>query len=255
MNVEAIARLLVQFARRHATTFHEISSRQGIQLELGAVVGVQEHYRANGFDIEIFNPRGVAQFVVKAGTRGAPWKYSHIRATRDGRAVDIHMNLLVRGANDDGIYCVDVGITTADVVPARKSREKWLCLENRHLRSFAEVKQLVVYPMLLAQFVGIVHEIKPRFLKAPGRPKYGRNGHLPPTLIVLGHFSGNSTEIVRSYNDRGFQINIAENFDVRVAWARNEASRSPLYWDDSASPSRIDSKRRAERLIADLEAG
>ncbi len=254
VNADVIARLLARFARRHATTFNEISSMQSMQLELGAVVGVQEHYRANGFDIEVVNPRGATQFIVKTSTRGAPWNYSRIRATRKDRTVDIHMNLMVRGANDNGIYCVDVGITGPDTVPSQKTRMKWLCLENRHLRSFAEVKRLVVYPMLLAQFVGIVHEIKPRFLQAPPRRKYGRNDHLPPTLIVLSHFSGNSGEIIRSYPGRGFQINIAENFDVRVAWARNKEARSPLYWDDLATTPRIDSKKAAEALIAELEA-
>lgn len=254
MNVDVITRLLTRFARSHRTTFTEISSRQSMQLELGAVIGVQEHYRANGFEVEVINPQGSPQFVVKTSTRGAPWSYSRIRATREQYAVDIHMNLMVRSAHDDGIYCVDVGITSPDSVPSQKPRTKWLCLDNRYLRSFAEVKRLVVYPMLLAQFVGIVHEIKPRFLVPPSRRKYGGRDHLPPTLIVLGHFSGNSAEIVRSYRRRNLQINIAESFDVRVAWARNEPTRSPLYWNDDAKAPRVDSRRAAEALIAELDA-
>jgi len=224
-----------------------------MQLELGAVIGVQEHYRAGGFDIQITNPHGSSQFVVKTNAKGAPWNYSRICAVRGMHAVDIHMNLTVRGAHDDGIYCVDVGITSPGSVPGGKGKSKWLCLENKHLRSFAEVKRLVVYPMLLAQFVGIVHEIKPRFLRPPTRNGFGRGEHLPPTLIVLGHYSSNSGGIVRSYPKRNLQINVAENFDVRVAWARSEATRSPLYWDDDSGTPRIDSKKAADALIAELE--
>jgi len=253
VNVEAITVLLIRFARRHRTTFTEISQRQSMQLELGAVVGVQEHYRASGFGIEVINPPGSSQFVVKTSTRGAPWNYSRIRAVLHDDAVDIHMNLMVRGAHDDGIYCVDVGVTSPNAIPAKNpTKGKWLCLDNKDLRSFAEVKRLVVYPMLLAQFVGIVHEIKPRFLRPPARRKYGRHGHIPPTLIVLGHFSGNSAEIVRAYPERGFQINIAENFDVRVAWSRNEETRSPLYWGDESKAPQMDPKKVAEALIAEL---
>ncbi len=243
MDSRVITNLLKRFAKRHSATFSEIAQRQSMLLELGAVIGVQEHYRAAGFDIRTLNPRDSSEFVVKTSTRGAPWNYSRIRARRDGNAVDIHMNLMVRGAHDEGVYCVDVGIANADSVPLKKSSKgEWICLENRELRTFAEVKRLVVYPMLLAQFVGIVHEIKPRFLVPPLRRRYGRDGHIPPTLIVLGHFSGNSREIVRAYEQRHIQINIAESFDVRVAWARSDRKRSPLYWEADDEEPR-DSRR------------
>ncbi len=238
MNVDVISNLLARFVRRHRTTFDTLSTRQSALLELGAMVGVQEHYRSRGFEIKVMNPGRLAEFRVKTSTRGAPWNYTRIRATRNDRAVDIHMNLMVRGAHDDGVYCVDVGITKAGSVPSSKGAAKWQCLGNKHLRSFAEVKRLVVYPMLLAQFIGIVHEVKPRFLRKPARRWYGSRRHPPPTLIALGHFSANSDSIVRHYEHRGFQVNVAENFDVRVAWARQDRTRSPLYWDEGATGPR-----------------
>lgn len=111
---------------------------------------------------------------------------------------------------------------------------KWICVENDSLITFAEVKRLVIYPMLLAQFVGIVHEIKPRFLRPPPLLGFDRYHHLPPALMALGHFSGNAAAIVRAYKGRGILICVAENFDVRIAAHRKGACQSPLYWNDDA---------------------
>lgn len=255
MNVEVISKLLGRFVRRHKTSFEIISQRQSMLLELGTVVGIQEHYRSRGFSIELIQPPGLSKFRVKTSTRGWPWNYTRIRASRGVDSVDIHMNLMVRGAHDQGIYCVDVGITRPESVPMAKPTRRWACLENRHLYSFAEAKRLVVYPMLLAQFFGIVHEIKPRFLRPPARRRYGSHRHPPPTLIVLGNFSGTSSVIVESYEKRGCQLNVAEKFDLRVAWASKKASRSPLYWSEAkARSSRIlKPKERVRWFILDEE--
>src|SRR5207244_13630 len=155
--------------------------------------------------------------------------FSRIIAERDGTTVEIHMNLMVRSAHDDGIYCVDVGIALADSIPSEKSEEKWACLQNNSLITFAEVKKLVVYPMLLAQFIGIVHEIKPEFLKS--RRDVDKS-HLSPILITLQYFSGNSKAIVDAYPRRGINVTIAENYDMRLARVRAGKSATPF--DDAA---------------------
>jgi hypothetical protein len=229
MNSEAVAQALAGFMRRYHITFEKLSSRQTQILELAAVVGVTQHYRSVGFNISVTNPGSTAQFVVKASTRGHPSTYSLIELARDGDLVELHMNLLVRGAHDDGIYCVDVAIVNPRRVPRRKAREPWLCIENPDLLSFVEVKKLVVYPMLLAQFLGIVHEIKPEFMRAPPPEGFGDGGHLPPTLIALGHFSGNSRLIVDSFVTRGFRFLVAESFDMRLAATRRTPGTSPFY--------------------------
>jgi hypothetical protein len=229
MNIEAIAATLASFVARHETTFVNLGSRQTQVLELAAIVGVSQHYSASGFAIDVRNPKDKSRFVVKTGTRGHPAEYSRILCSRNGETVELHTNLVVRGAHDDGIYCVDVGIVVPGRVPSVRSKEKWLGLENRDLVSFAEVKKLVVYPMLLAQFLGIVHEIRPNFLESPSPEGFGPGCHLPPTLIALGHFSGNSRHIVESYSSRGFGFLVTPNFDMQLAWCRKDPSRSPFF--------------------------
>jgi hypothetical protein len=186
MNIEEIRQGIKPVIHNHRAAFVQIGSSQPKLLELGAVTGIAEHYKACGYSVRVVNPRGKSSFTVKTGARGFPWNFSRIIAERDGTTVEIHMNLMVRSAHDDGIYCVDVGIALADSIPSEKSEEKWACLQNNSLITFAEVKKLVVYPMLLAQFIGIVHEIKPEFLKSrTGVDK----SHLSPILITLQYFS------------------------------------------------------------------
>jgi hypothetical protein len=68
---------------------------------------------------------------------GTPWE-SVIGADlakifeKDGERTEAHMNLLVRGSHDEGIYCVDVGIVQAAVVPEKVDRKvKWVCVPKR----------------------------------------------------------------------------------------------------------------------------
>ncbi|HEX5177806.1 MAG TPA: hypothetical protein VFW04_00630 [Gemmatimonadaceae bacterium] len=236
MNVDAIEATLASFVARHRTTFARIGTRQSQILELAAIIGVSQHYVATGFGVQVVNPKGSSSFIVKSATRGHPADYSRIACSKGGDAIELHTNLMVQGAHDDGIYCVDVGIAAPGRVPDRKGKEKWVSLANSDLRSFAEVKKLVVFPMLLAQFVGIVHEIRPEFLVPPTPANFGAGKHLPPTLISLGHFSGNSRHIVDSFRRRGFGFLVRPNFDMQLAWCRKDDNRSPFFglpdeWD------------------------
>ena len=186
MNLEAIAASLESFVSKHQVTFQNLGTRQTQILELAATVGVIRHYSASGFAVSIQNPSANNVFVLKSSTRGHPADYSRVQCVRGGHEIEIHTNLLVRGAHDEGIYCVDVAVVRVDVVPHVKTKDKWRCVENADLVSFGEAKKLVIYPMLLAQFLGIVHEIRPEFLLPQPRPDFGPGGYLPPVLMALG---------------------------------------------------------------------
>jgi hypothetical protein len=74
---------------------------------------------------------------------------------------------MVRGAHDDGIYCVDVGIVQTGIVPQKVDPKiKWQCAPNESLISFAEAKRLPVYPMHDDEFL----ENLVNFRHTPFRP-------------------------------------------------------------------------------------
>jgi hypothetical protein len=72
--------------------------------------------------------------------------------------------------------------------------------------------------MLLAQFLGIVHEIAPRFLSR--RPRnFVRRGHFDPALVAVGHLSPSARAIVGGFVRRRIKVAVVSNFEERVAAA------------------------------------
>jgi len=217
MNLADVRNAVKRVISKHSDGFRLIAASQTQLLELASVTGVAEHYRSLGASVTAINPKGKRGFVVKTSTRGHHWNFSYFACELAQEKFEIRMNLTVNGAHDEGIYCVDVGIVKERAVPYSKPATDWFRVENSELITFAETKKLVVYPMLLAQFVGIVHEIKPDFLKP------GFTVHLSPALITIGHLTGNSQRIVDAYPARGFRILIAHNYDIRLARVRGGA--------------------------------
>lgn len=218
MNDNAVEKEIKLFLRRNRRKFSSINRNQSKFLQLAVTVAAAEHYRANGYSIRVENPReSPTQFVVKSGARGYPWNFSRFVLERDRTSFEAHMKLLVGSAHDEGKYCVDLGVTKLGAVPEKKPGATWECVKNKNLITFAEVKNLVVYPTVLAQFLGIVHELKPAFIGGRTPPGFIQNSHMLPALASLGNFAGNSSKIVAAYKRRNIRVNIAQNFDVQLA--------------------------------------
>ena len=225
MDVSEIRKAVQRVITKHRRAFEVIGASQTKLLELGAITGVAEHYKAKGCRVLVINPKGKRSFVVKTSTRGFPWNFSRIVIEREAVLCELHMNVMVTGAHKVGTYCVDVGIVISGSIPSEKPKDKWVALRNSDMISFAEVKKLVVYPMLLAQFIGIVHEIKPSFLKGRGSVD---SAHPSPMLIALGNYSANSLDIVKSYKTRGISVLVAANYDGRLSRVRSGRQASPF---------------------------
>lgn len=228
MDAAKVSAAISDFARQHRTVLIDLGNRQTQLLEIGAMVAVVQHYRANGYTTSIMNPSGVSEFKVKLGTRGHPADYSRVLCSKGAISCEIHSNLSVEsGHMDHGVYCVDVAVVKEGFVPTKKGKTKAPALENQNLISFAEVKKLVVYPMLLAHFIGIVHEVAPQYMKkfigtmAPG-------DHLLPALITLGPLTKNAKTIQESFERRKYRICIAESFDLRLYYSRKAGNESPF---------------------------
>jgi hypothetical protein len=227
MNADSISNAIRLFARQHRTALDFLNSRQTQLLEIGAMVGVVQHYRAYGYNTSIRNPAGAQEFRVKLSTRGHPADYSHVVCERGTTVCELHSNLSVLGGRDSGIFCVDVAIVNSGVVPTTKSKKAPQALRSLDLISFAEAKKLAIYPMLLAQFLGIVHEVTPKFLRRDKKYRLG-NDHLHPALIALGSLTPNARDILRSFKRRRYKITIAELFDIRLSAAARGRNLSPF---------------------------
>lgn len=228
MKIASVKAALTAFAKAHRQSLGRLAGRQSQILELGAFVGTAQHFKSAGFTLA-FHSREGNRFRLKTGTRGHPSDYSRVVCQRDEESWELHSNVSARGAHDSGIYCVDVGIVRPGAIPFTRPSGKWIAIDNDQLVSFVEVKRLVVYPMLLAQFLGIVHELRPEFLRQPTPLGFGRSDVIPPALAALGGYSSNSSEIVTGFGSRGYSFLVASLFDFRLAHCRKSPNESPFY--------------------------
>ncbi|HEY4214468.1 MAG TPA: hypothetical protein VGM84_23535 [Steroidobacteraceae bacterium] len=198
-------------------------------MELAAFVATEQQYRLGGARTQMVHPSG-RTLKVKTFTRGHPSLFTRIEVDKGRRSWEVHMNLAVRGAYGDGIFCVDIGVARSGAVPQQKPKkgDKWVACLNRDLITLAEVKKLAIYPMLLAQFVGIVHELLPLYLAGSRPPGFRSSGHFEPSLLTLGGFSGNSTAVMESFRERRFGVRVIPAFDVRLGRIRAGSNELPF---------------------------
>lgn len=228
INVTATQRELKRFISRHRARFDKLASSETQILEISALAVATTHYQRHGYSVVPENLRGgTFRVKVKSGYRD---NFSWFRVARD-EAFEIHANLGVQSAvvTDTGIYVVDVAVTRSGCVANRGpgKRDEWVA--NRDVITFLEAKKLVAFPMLLAQFVGIVHEIKPVFLRGRRPRRFVAGAHFDPALVTVGPVARTAGAIRDGFAARGFRIQIVTNFDNRISWlSRHSQSDSPL---------------------------
>jgi hypothetical protein len=231
MDTVAVTDAVRRFIVSHRTQLAYVPTIQSQLLELAAFVSAVEHYRLAGYAVTPVNLIR-NRFKMKRTSAGYPWRFSWFRATNGLVAYDIHANLPVGGAYraDGARYVVDVAISPAGRVPSAPPRRgEWAALKNRELVTFVEAKRLTIYPMLLAQFLGIVHEIKPSFIRNSRRPPgFVQHGHFPPTLVTTGPWAKSCERIYAAYPARGFRVVVVPNLDVVLSTLRSGRQRSPL---------------------------
>lgn len=204
---------------RYRTTFDALVGKRSTLLEYAALMLAVERYAAAGYNVRAAGLTTSGRFKVKTTSNGYPWNFSWYEVARDGRSFELLTNAKTFGAySDGGTYVVDVAVLVAgSVAGARRLGSAFPGFKNSDLRTFIESKALAVYPMLLAQFVGIVLEIKPTFV-GRRRPRFHvAQDHLDPALVALGSFSANADRIVDCYPARNYRINVVARFDAEAA--------------------------------------
>jgi len=219
MDVEVISAALKRYIDTHRAELARVPVIQSQLLELGALVLTAEHYKINGYQIRVSNLID-SKFRVKRSSGGKPWNFSWFVATRGKHKVEIHANLPVAGfyGKDGARYVVDVAVCKPDFLPIEpEGRRAWTSAGNETLVTFIEAKKLTIYPMLLAQFIGIVHEIQPRFLAGRNAPMFAAGKHFSPTLVTTGPWARSCEQIYTEFGSRKFRVLVVPNLDVVLA--------------------------------------
>ncbi|MCG6146633.1 hypothetical protein [Leptospira bandrabouensis] len=226
INLDSAEKFIERLAGSNFKEFKTIATQQSKLLEFSAYLGVKAHYENYGYEAMVIHNTKTKNFKIKTNTKGYSINFSRYQLSKGDYIIEIHMNLSVRSAHDEGIYCVDVAVINRKGI--QEVIDKKECVSNKNLITFVEVKKLIIYPMLLAQFYGIVHEIKPSFCSGKLPHNYKKFYHFNPSLIALGYLTSNSSQIVKAYKSRSIKINIVDNFDIVIMNYRKNRNISPI---------------------------
>lgn len=170
-------------------------------------------YINNGWSIEFKNPQSNNYVKLKFSTRGQPDKYTYALCTKGNQKIQVrhnlrvatkhHRNDLVNGAN----VVLDIAIISDCDLSKHKTNNH---VENSLLITFGEAKHMSAFAELVANFIGLVHELLPDKIR---RIRYyagfsSQSEHPAPFLYVSGHLYPTAQGIVETIKDRGFDIDV-----------------------------------------------
>jgi hypothetical protein len=232
LDFDRISRQVADFLSRHKSSLYEIVKQNTNVFETFCFVLFVQYYETVGYKLE---PKNLldGKFRFKYSTRGYPWNYSYFAVSshesKGGKTHDlfeIRHNQQVSGAwievgegvgEDPPMFALDISVIEAGSLPQLKQGQKrkkenyWV--DNANLITFAEAKKLTAYPMLLAQFLGIVHEVKPNFLKLGQKDIHDGHSepHPPPVLFTSSHLSLGTERVLQSFEARDMRMIVIEN--------------------------------------------
>jgi hypothetical protein len=227
MDADLVSAELKSFFRTRKAPLSALSRQHSKVLEAGAAAYVARHYELKNYSVQP-QSRNRGLFHVKPSAGGNFANYSWFECVRGNEQHAVRINVPVVSAFgvDDGVYVVDIAVTPLNP-PTATFDGSPPAIANSDLLTFGEVKALRMYPMGLAHFIGIVHELQPRFITGRRRRGFVPSGHFDPTLFALGTLTPNSTRIVSHYRKRGMRLNIIPMFD-RYLLDLNDVSKKSV---------------------------
>ena len=242
---------LISAIKRHGTVINDIKKRSSSLLELSAMMLAVQHYELKQYRVSLNSKQ--KKFRPKWHTGGDPRQSSYWIVSRGNKSFEIHMNTPVWDpfTEDTSTLVVDVGIINKDANlkyqpnnsaiddGKRRRGRRFSGFLNKDLITFIEAKYLPIYPMLIAHFIGIVHELKPWALGGKAPSGFRKASHFDPTLVSQRNFSANAERMVEGMGKRKFSIRIVQSFDRYVERGnliKNGAKSILDHSDDRSQP-------------------
>lgn len=214
----ALRRQIERFLAGHGATLAQEAKRTSMFFELAAYNDLVQYYETNGYEVKPKNLRGnPSDFIYALSPNAKPAKCSYFSASKKYNKGVVHEfeirhNVRVRSAHDTEIFVapdyvvIDKGALQATRFPHHyNGKVDYVFVAARHVRTFAETKHYMPSPELVLNFVGIVNEIKPAFIRGEFPEKRPR--HCGPSLIISGVGNVHLRKISDSLADR-YRINV-----------------------------------------------
>lgn len=165
-------------------------------------------YMVRNWKVTCVNPKG-GQFKLKFSTRGKPVNFSLFILKHKRQSIHIRHQFRVGIRHN---YSSSANINLDVAVYKEKDLKGFTSddfLPNSDLISFGEAKHMSAYAELMANFIGMVHELMPENLNnVRNKDGFHPAEHIPPFMIVSGILFHTAKELKRSIIERGYDIDI-----------------------------------------------
>jgi hypothetical protein len=165
-------------------------------------------YMMRDWKVSCLNPKG-GQFKLKFSTRGKPVNFSFFILKHKGQTIHVRHQLRV-GIRHNLTSYANINLDVA--VYKETDLTKYALddfLPNQEIISFGEAKHMSAYAELMANFVGLVHELMPEKLdNIRKKDGFCPSEHIPPFMIVSGILYHTAKQLKFSIVDRGYDIDV-----------------------------------------------
>jgi hypothetical protein len=211
---EALKKELNAFFDKRSWDLRRFGQTVNQTFEAFVFASVIAWYQARGWNVALVHPRDEQTkkqvLKLKFNTRGAPKGYSYARCEKDGHVLQIRHGLrvatrhYVKGVRPLSNICLDVSVLKAADLDGYKSNDQ---APNDLLVTFGEAKHMSAFAELIANFIGMVHEVQPERLALQCREKRPED-HLAPFLYVSGTLHGTAEGLYKTIQSRGLDLDV-----------------------------------------------
>jgi hypothetical protein len=176
------------------------------------------HYKAKGWNVILKNlTENNNKVKLKFNTRGKPGGYTYALCTNGDQSIQIRHGLRVathfnrQEFEHSANIVLDVSVIKDVDLSEYESND---ALPNESLITFGEAKHMSAFAELIANFIGLAHEIAPDVLANIRSPnpsnsvKYAQSDHPAPFLYVSGYLYPTAQGLLESIRDRGYSIDV-----------------------------------------------
>lgn len=221
INNEALKGNLAKYFIENKRDIREFGSTVNQTFEAFVFASLANWYSQNGWVVEFINSDPTTKYVkLKFSTRGRPSNYTYALCSKGEKKIQIrhglrvatkyHRNEQIKPAN----VVLDVAVIEDVDLSNHKTNDH---TDHTHLITFGEAKHMSAFAELVANFIGLAHEMTPDRINQI-RPYIGpvpNSEHPSPFLYVSGYLLLTAQGIVETIRYRGYDLDI---YDHESGW-------------------------------------
>jgi hypothetical protein len=204
---------LSRFFSENKGDLQEFGSTVNQTFEAFVFASTVNWYSAHNWVVQFENLESKKFVKLKYSTRGRPSLYTYVLCAKNDRKIQIRHNLRVAtkyhrmGLSNNANVVLDVAVISDSDLSKYKTDDH---VENSRLITFGEAKHMSAFAELIANFIGLVHEMMPDKITSVriNKKTESQGEHPAPFLYVSGYLYPTAQGIVETIQDRGYDIDV-----------------------------------------------